>query len=101
VFGVSASQYGGPGPGQMYAIGPPPLPPPMPRRRSPINYFILPVFIIQCIGIACLVCLWGYLRYVFDLLFGQFLPLKKLNLPADFLICSHIANVNFGATTQS
>jgi hypothetical protein len=24
-----------------------------------------------------------------------------LNLPADFLICSHIANVNFGATTQS
>ena len=77
VFGVSASQYGGPGPGQMYAIGPPPLPPPIPHRRSPINYFILPVFIIQCIGIACLVCLWGYLRYV--LIFLSIFTISKID----------------------
>ncbi|ETN71761.1 hypothetical protein NECAME_19181, partial [Necator americanus] len=34
----------------------------VPPSRPPINYFILPTFILHVVGLACLWALWYYLR---------------------------------------
>jgi hypothetical protein len=46
----SASQYGGGGTLSQR------------QSRYTINYFILPVFILEVVGLACLWALWYYLR---------------------------------------